>query len=96
MRDLHGVLFSGHKDLRLKQRALLFDKFHLWHLADEVGQPPEVEADLAFLRDRGVVADAPSFDIDAFARSLEAIDSKMVSRSYVLWKTPFRKTRLRN
>ena len=76
MRDLHGVLFSGHNDLRLKQRALLFDKFHLWHLADEEGQPPEAEAELAFLRDRGVVADAPSFDINAFAESLEQIDFK--------------------
>ena len=74
MRELHGVLFSGHKDLRLKQRTLLFDKFHLWHLADQESKPPEVEAELDFLRERGIVADAPSFDIEAFAESLDQID----------------------
>ena len=74
MRELHGVLFSGHKDLNLKQRALLFDRFHLWHFADQESKTPKVEAELDFLRDRGVVIDAPPFDMDAFGQSLEQSD----------------------
>src|SRR5258708_5307195 len=73
MRELHGVMFSGHSSLGLKRRALLFDKFHIWHLNDEeFAKTEEFEADLTFLRSQGIVVDEPPVDVHEFAETMIA------------------------
>jgi hypothetical protein len=73
MRELHGVMFSGHSSLGLKRRALLFDKFHIWHLNDEeFAKTKEFEVDLAFLRSQGIVVDEPFVDVHEFAETMIA------------------------
>ncbi|HLJ51667.1 MAG TPA: hypothetical protein VKU01_36930 [Bryobacteraceae bacterium] len=74
MRELHGVICSGRRDLSLKQRALLFDKFHLWQLDGDDPHTPDFETELDFLRARQVVYDVPPFDPKHFAESLSRED----------------------
>jgi hypothetical protein len=73
MRELHGVVFPGKSSVELKRRALLFDKFHIWHLTDEEFQKSdEYEAELDFLRLNRVVIDEPPVDLSTFAEKLLA------------------------
>jgi hypothetical protein len=73
MRELHGVMFSGRSSLELKRRALLFDNFHIWHLADEeFAKAEEYDAELDFLRSNRVVIDEPPVDLQTFAETVLA------------------------
>lgn len=72
MRELHGVVHVGYPGIDLKHKALLFDKFHIWELQDdEYVKSAAYEAELDFLRLKNVVADAPPWNPEAFAESLE-------------------------
>lgn len=72
MRSLDGVLHIGYPGTDLKQKALLFDKFHVWELVDEEHvKSPAFEAELDFLRLRQIVVDSPPLNLDEFAESLE-------------------------
>src|SRR5882672_3288305 len=80
MRELRGVMFCGHSSLGLKRRALLFDKYHIWHLNDEeFAKTEEFEADLAFLRSQGTLVDEPPTDVHEFAETMFA-DAEDIKR----------------
>src|SRR6266446_4670271 len=68
MRELHGVVFVGHR-LELRHHALLFDKFHTWSLLEYKGSV-EFAADLDFLRRNNIVVDAPPVDPSEFAETI--------------------------
>src|SRR5271167_1214241 len=73
MRELHGVMYSGQSSLELKRRALLFDKFHIWHLNDEeFVKTEEFETELDFLRAKHIIVDEPPIDNTEFAEKLFA------------------------
>jgi hypothetical protein len=63
MRELHGVAISSMAFFgpELKQRALLFDKFHLWPSIDYINRvwSPELVAEITFLQKAGFLLDAP-------------------------------------
>ena len=67
MRDLHGVMFAGHPYINMKRRALLFDKLQIWRYGTPEGERTgEFEAEISFLKERGLVV-APSLDANDFA-----------------------------
>lgn len=66
MRELQGVMYAGRSYINMKRRALLFDKFQIWRYGGaENERPPEFEAEIAFLKDLGIVG-APSLDAHDF------------------------------
>jgi hypothetical protein len=83
MRELHGVISTSPFDhASLKQHLLLFDKIYIVGLDRRLASPeafPEFPvsyaADTEFLRDRGVVAEAPiaTNEIPAFAEGSHAV-----------------------
>ena len=57
----------------LKRRALLFDKFHIWHVTDEELEKTEKhETELDFLRTNHVLVDEPPVSLQTFAETLLA------------------------
>lgn len=80
MRELRGVVFSGQSSADLKRRALLFDKFHIWHLNDEeFAKSEEYETELDFLRSNQIVIDEPPVNVHEFAEMMFA-DGEDVKR----------------
>ena len=66
MRELQGVMFAGRRYIDMKRRALLFDKFQIWRwVGAQHERPAEFEAEIAFLKEAGIVV-APSLDDHAF------------------------------
>jgi hypothetical protein len=60
MRELNGVLAAGLRHPELKRHALLFDKLQIWRLiGPENERTEEFEAEIAFLKDRGIVEAVP-------------------------------------
>jgi hypothetical protein len=80
MQELRGVVFAGQSSADLKRRALLFDKFHIWHLnGEEFAKSEEYETELDFLRSNQIVIDEPPVDVHEFAETMLA-DSEDVKR----------------
>jgi hypothetical protein len=69
MRELNGVMFAGHRHVNIKRQALLFDKIQIWRNSGPANErTEEFEAEISFLKERGVV-EAAMLEAKEFAEA---------------------------